>query len=353
VKELFLGLSLVEAPAVDFRSLALKVREAGLLERRPGYYALKIAGTTGAFAAGWAALFLVGNSWRVLAVAVWLGAVSTQLGFLGHDAGHEQVFGSRRGNRVLGMVVGNALTGASYGWWVPKHSAHHAHPNEVGRDPDVGEGLVSAPASRFGRFLARWQAELFLPLMVLRAPGIHLAGIQRMVRHRDREAAGEAVLIVAHAALYLTAVFWVLSPVKALVFILLEQGIYSVYLGCSFAPNHKGMPIVSSGARMSFAERQVSTARNVTGGRLTTFLLGGLNYQIEHHLFPVMPRPNLARAQAIVREFCVESGLGYREETMVRSWRGILSHLRATAWHAEEGPSALAPPGAPDGHLSM
>jgi fatty acid desaturase len=267
----------VEAPPSDFRALALQVRAAGLLDTRTDYYTVKIGLTVGAFAAGWAALFLIGDSWAVLGVAVFLGAMFTQLGFLGHDAGHQQVFRSRRANRVLGMVLGNVLMGASFGWWVPKHNAHHAHPNEIGRDPDVGEGLVVSPSSAFGRAMARRQAWLFFPLMLLRAPGLQVYSIQRLLRRRDREAALEGVLIVLHAALYLTAVLWVLSLPKALAFVGLQQCVYSLYLGCSFAPNHKGMPIVEGDARMSFAERQVTTARNLSGGRVTTFVLGGLN----------------------------------------------------------------------------
>jgi fatty acid desaturase len=118
----------------------------------------------------------------------------------------------------------------------------------------------------------------------------------------------EGLLIAVHAALYLTAVLWVLSPLKALAFVAVQQGLFSLYLGCSFAPNHKGMPIIEGDTEMSFARRQVITARNVTGGRFTTLMLGGLNYQIEHHLFPTMPRPNLARARSIIRPFCRCSG---------------------------------------------
>ena len=69
------------------------------------------------------------------------------------------------------------------------------------------------------------------------------------------------------------------------------------------------------------------TARNISGGWLTTFMLGGLNYQIEHHLFESMPRPNLRRVQGLVRDFCVASDLGYREETFVGSFREIVQHL--------------------------
>jgi fatty acid desaturase len=326
------------APA-DFRALTVQIREAGLLDRRPGYYSLKIALTIGFYAAGWVALVFVGNTWATLAVAAVLGVMFTQLGFLGHDAGHQQVFRSRRANRVLGLVVGNALIGLSFGWWVPKHNAHHAHPNQVGRDPDVDAGLIPSsmrpqPTGSPGtivRFMERRQALLYFPLMLLRSTGLYVYGIQRLLRERDRSARLEGLLIAAFAALYLTAVFWTLSPLKALAFVAVQQGVFSVYVGCSFAPNHKGMPLIDNDTTMSFVQRQVVTARNVAGGRITTFMLGGLNYQIEHHVFPSMPRPNLARAQAIVRPFCLASDLGYCEDSLIGSFRQVIQQLSAVA----------------------
>ena len=321
----------VDPSAAGFRALALQVRATGLLDRRPGYYRVKITLTIAAFFAGWALFVIVGNSWATLAVAPLLGMMFTQLGFLGHDAGHNQVFGSRRRNRLLGLAVGNALIGLSFGWWVPKHNAHHAHPNELGRDPDVGEGtaLPSPDAPRLVWWLARWQAPLFFPLMLLRSSGMHVLGIQRLVRRRDHAAVVEAALIALHAALYLTVVLWVLSPVKALAFVVVQQAVFSVYLGISFAPNHKGMPVIDSATAAGFARRQVVTARNIRGGRLTTFLLGGLNYQVEHHLFPSMPRPNLRRVQGLVRDFCTATELSYGEESFVESFRQIIHHLSA------------------------
>ena len=301
----------------------------GLLDRRPDYYRVKITLTIFAFFAGWALFVVVGNSWTTLAVAALVGMMFTQLGFLGHDAGHNQVFGARRRNRLLGLIVGNALIGLSFGWWVPKHNAHHAHPNELGRDPDIGEG-VALPGNGRGplaSWLARWQAPLFFPLMLLRSVGMHVLGIKRLMEGRDRASAVEASLIMLHAALYLTVVLWVLSPLKALAFIAVQQAVFSVYLGISFAPNHKGMPIIESATAAGFARRQVVTARNIRGGRFTTFMLGGLNYQIEHHLFESMPRPNLQRVQGLVRDFCVATDLGYREESFVESFRQIVHHL--------------------------
>jgi fatty acid desaturase len=323
----------------------------GLLDRRPGYYRVKITLTIAAFFAGWALFVIVGNSWAALAVAPVAGVMVTQLAFIGHDAGHNQVFGTRWRNRLLGLIVGNALIGLSFGWWVPKHNAHHAHPNEMGRDPDIGEGVALAwsdgPNGRgpLASWLARWQAPLFFPLMLLRSGGMHVLGIRRLVRRRDRAAAVEASLIMLHAALYLTVVLWVLSPLKALAFIAVQQAVFSLYLGVSFAPNHKGMPVIDSATAAGFARRQVVTARNIRGGRFTTFMLGGLNYQIEHHLFESMPRPNLRRVQGLVRDFCAAADLGYREEDFIESFRQIVHHL-SDAGAASRGQAPLAPGGA-------
>ena len=111
-----------------------------------------------------------------------------------------------------------------------------------------------------------------------------------MTRRACRNRAWEATLLGVHAAAYLTAVFLILPPVKAVAFIAVQQGLFGLYLGCSFAPNHRGMPILAASDKTSFLRRQVITSRDVRGGWLTDFALGGLNYQIEHHLFPSMPR---------------------------------------------------------------
>jgi fatty acid desaturase len=314
------------------------VRNAGLLERRPWYYAAKIGVTIGGFLLGWVAFFCVGDSWATLGVAGLLAFMSTQVVFLGHDAGHRQISGSRRVNRLVGLVVGNALTGLSFGWWVPKHNAHHAYPNQLGRDPDMGGGLIgfaaaSGDAESQGlgiRLRTRLQEWLFVVLLLLQGVGLHATSVQSVVRRRDRAAVTDGLLLVGNAAVYLTLVFWVLSPVKALAFVAVQQGLFGLYLGCTFAPNHKGMPVIDGDANVPFLQRQVETARNVRGGPFLTLLFGGLNYQIEHHLFPAMPRPNLGRAQRIVETFCAEHHLPYRQTRPVASYRQVLRCPQST-----------------------
>ena len=234
----------------EYAGLSRQVKEAGLPERRPGYYSWKIAVTIGLLAAGWTAFVVVGNSWWQLAVAAFLAVIFTQIGFLGHDAGHRQVFGTRWADYVAGVLLGNLGIGLSYGWWVDKHNRHHAHPNTEDADPDIAVGAFAftaqACASRgFARLVSRYQAYLFFPLLLGEAVNLHVASVRALTGRAAGRRSWERALITVHAAGYLTVgVFLVLSPVKAVVFIIVQQGLFGLYLGSSFAPNHKGMPIL-------------------------------------------------------------------------------------------------------------
>ena len=327
------GPALARPRGSDYAGLLRQVQSAGLLDRRPGYYLTRIAVTAGLLVAGWVAFVVVGDSWWQLAVAGFLAFVFTQVGFIGHDAGHRQIFRSRRVNYLLGLVHGNLAIGLSYGWWVDKHNRHHAHPNQEGKDPDIGVGVVAFTAGQVRasrgvtRLVARHQRYLFFPLLMLEGVQLHVASVRALAGRRLRHRAWETLLLALHAGGYLGAVVLVLPPVKAAVFIAVQQALFGVYLGCSFAPNHKGMPILTEQDQSDFLRRQVLTSRNVTGGWFIRFLLGGLNYQIEHHLFPSMPRPNLRRCQALVMDFCHRHGIAYHQTTLLRSYGLVLGYL--------------------------
>jgi fatty acid desaturase len=319
----------------DYARLSRAVRQAGLLDRRTGNYAWRIAITVLLLFAGWTAFVLVGNSWWQLATAAFLAVMFTQVGFLGHDAGHRQICASRRLSYILGIALGNLGIGLSFGWWVAKHNRHHANPNTEGADPDVMMKVLAltpgqAGSSRgFSRLVFRCQAFLFFPMLLGEAFSVHVASIQALAGRASRYRVAEAILLGAHLAAYLTVVFLILSPVKAVVFILVQQGLFGLYLGASFAPNHKGMPILRQDDKHDFLRRQVLTSRNVRGGWFTDLLLGGLNYQIEHHLFPSMPRPSLHRAQPLISEFCQQQGLPYSQAGLFGSYGQALRYLHA------------------------
>ncbi|MCI4062458.1 acyl-CoA desaturase [Micromonospora sp. R77] len=338
------ALTLTEPPVrrgSDYAHLSRRIAEAGLLDRRPGRYVVRIVLTLGAFLAGWAGVVALGDSWAQLLLAVGMAVATTQVAFLGHDAGHRQMFRRRGPSELAGLIAGNLAVGLSYGWWVDKHNRHHANPNHTDEDPDVGAGALvwtygQAAATRgAGRWVAARQAWFFFPMLLLEGLALHVASVRALVgRGPDgrwatpvRHRAVEAVLLVAHAVGFLGLLFAVMSPVRALLFAVVHQALFGLYMGCAFAPNHKGMPMPTADDDLDFLRKQVLTSRNVRGGRFVDTALGGLNYQIEHHLFPNMPRANLRRAQPIVRAYCAQVGVGYAETGLVESYRQALAHL--------------------------
>lgn len=320
----------------DYAELSRQIKQEGLLDRRPAYYVAKVGANIVALAAGWTAFAMLGQSWYQLLVAAFLGVVFTQLAFIGHDAGHRQIFRTRRGNDALGTLHGNLLVGLSYGWWVGKHNRHHANPNTEGKDPDIGgaaiaftDGQARARSSAVGRIVGRLQGYLFLPMLLLEGLHLHFASVQSLLRGtaKARSRAVELSLLVVHTVAYVGALVLVLSPLQAVAFFAVHQGLFGLYMGCSFAPNHKGMPVLREQDKLDYLRRQVLTSRNVRGGRFVDFVLGGLNYQIEHHLFPSMPRPSLRRSQPLVRAYCRLHGLPYHESSILDSYRQAIGHL--------------------------
>ncbi len=319
----------------DYAELSRRIKAAGLLDRRSGYYAAKIAVMGVLFVAGWIAVIVIGDSWYQLLLAAFLAVVFTQIGFVGHEAGHGQIFRSARANRVVGLIHGNLAIGLSYGWWVDKHTRHHAHPNDVDKDPDVGSGVLvfTAGEARLRRgFVAAWtrsQAFLFFPLLLLEGFHLHVASVRDLLRPKAKFRWLELGLLTLHATGYLAVVLLVMSPWQALAFVVVQQGLFGLYMGLSFAPNHKGMPVLGPEDSADFLRRQVLTSRNIRGGRVVDAVFGGLNYQIEHHLFPSMPRPSLRHARLVVRDFCAQRAVAYRETGVVASYVEALRHLHA------------------------
>jgi fatty acid desaturase len=326
-----------------YSALLKQVKERGLLERRTGYYWTIFGTLTALLTAAWIAFAFLGDSWFQLIVAGVLGVLFTQFAFLSHEAAHRQVFASHAWNDRTAQYAGTFLAGVSYSWWMNKHTRHHGNPNTVGKDPDISFDALSfreedaAKRHGFLRHLVRVQGYAFFPMLLLE--GVNLYWQSARVLGNVRELRGrwlEAALFLARFGAYLTVVFVFLPVGMAFAFLGVQMAVFGVYMGASFAPNHKGMPLIPHGQKVDFFSRQVLTSRNIRGTRFIEHLMGGLNYQIEHHLFPSMPRPHLRAARTIVKSYCASLDVPYTETTLLRSYAIVVRYLNQVGLAARD-----------------
>lgn len=320
----------------QFHDLTALVKDADLMGRRYGFYLGSLAVAAAALVSIWVGVVLLGDTWLQLLLAAALGLVAAQLGFLGHEACHRQIFASPRRNEWAGRVLSGLCVGISYGWWMTKHTRHHANPNKIDKDPDIRSGALafSAEAAETRQGLAarvmRWQGMFFLPLLALEGLSLHASSVRYVLGRQPVKNRGAEIGFLAVRLLGFPAVaFWLLPPGMAVAFIGVQVGVFGFLLGGAFAPNHIGMPVVPRDLKMDFLRRQVLMSRNISGGPVVRFLMGGLDTQVEHHLFPGMARPNLRRAQLIVRAYCAEHRITYTETTLAQSYVVILRYLNS------------------------
>lgn len=321
---------------LSFSELKKAVGAKGLLETQPLYYAWRVPVTLAMLIPGVVVLMLFDSPWIQLLNALYCAVVFTQIVFIGHDCGHRQVFRDGTRNDILALCC-IPTVGIGYSWWCDTHNKHHGDPNHDGGDPAVtydGFAFSRTQALRTTgpmRFLLRFQAFYLVPGALFYPILMRIHGISFIIRERPRFAVIEALLFVLHFPIYFWLVFNHLSLGTGLMFVAVHQGLFSLFLVSTFAPNHKGMPLVEDGHEMDFLHQQVLTSQNVQSSRLADFWFGGLNHQIEHHLFPRMPRNRLREAREIVKPFCEEHAISYREATAPRCYWDILKFMHHVA----------------------
>jgi fatty acid desaturase len=336
----------------DYAVLKERLRRRGLFARQPRYYVAKIGLTLALLGLSVAVLVLARSLWLRLLDAAFLAFVDTQLGFLAHDLGHRQVFAGRRRNLLGGLILGNLLLGMSEEWWIDKHNRHHAHPNHVGLDPDIDVPFVAFSEEQARRkrgvlrFMVKHQRYFYLPVTALLGLSPRNLSVRYLLRRRATHPGLEGLCLALHFVLYFGLLFALLGVAQAILFVVVHHALAGLYLGAAFAPNHKGMPVLDGGEDLDFLRRQVLTSRNVAPHPLTDFWYGGLNYQIEHHLFPSLPRNRLREARQVVKPFCRERGIPYRETSIRQSYREIFAELdRVSApLRADRRPAASPSP---------
>lgn len=320
--------------AADYAELKRRVQAAGLLEKQPAYHAAKIVWVLAVHVAGWS-LAAVASSWGGLLAAVAVLAYATvQSGMVMHDACHQSCFRRRGANEAAGLVCGNLLIGIGIGWWTQEHNRHHNDPNRDEVDPDIGVPHLAFSTAQLTRKhpwlrrpIAILQAWLFLPLLTLQSIYLRAGSYVYLAGHRTRRRGLEIALLAAHWLAYCGLAFGLLGIRMGLAFVVLHQAAWGFYAGTVFGAGHKGLPLLDPEERLDFLTRQLRVTRNLRPGRLADLWYGGLNFQIEHHLFPAVSRGRFREVRAVVRDFCRERGLDYRETGILRCYREILGHL--------------------------
>lgn len=286
-------------------------------------------------------------AWAVVLTAVSLGLALAGVAFsIGHDGNHGAVFASKRANRALGAVYD--LMGASSHVWRTKHNlAHHSFTNVAGADDDI----EMLPLARFApeqkrRWFHRWQHVYLWPIYGLYTLRAHLVGdflelsqgrISGITPLRRPKGAELAVFIGGKIAFWSWALvipllvhtwYWVI-PVFLLVSWVMGFTLAIVFqlAHCVDEATFSSIPEIREAPRREWAVHQVETTVDFCpDNRLLCWYVGGLNFQVEHHLFPKVCHVHYPKVMPVVREVCAEFGVRHVVQPNLRAALG--SHVR-------------------------
>ena len=273
----------------------------------------------------------LGPLWLLLALIASVGLLT--MGYVGHDAGHFAVSKARWVNDFWGQFGMTFLCGMSFGFWRSRHNVHHVHCQEVGGDPDMHFGVLfsvypesASWHSPLGRFFLRIQKWSFWPLSAFYWVALRYDGVRDLIQ-RPKETKIDRFLMPLHWIALLIVPGLVFGWPAALLAYVTVSCISSLMTASVFIPNHMGMPRLNPGHEVSYLEQQITTSRNIANPPLLDFYYGGLNSQIEHHLFPRVPHNRYRQMRGVVRDFCAERGIAYNEVSLYRALASVGQHL--------------------------
>ncbi|KAI9168533.1 hypothetical protein H9P43_007906 [Blastocladiella emersonii ATCC 22665] len=291
------------------------------------------------------------NTLMLLISATIMGLFWQQCGWLSHDFLHNAVFANRSWNRAVGYFLGGVCQGFSVQWWNNKHSTHHAEPNVHGEDPDIDTmpllawsehalelfadvnpaDLADSPLARF--FVPR-QAILYFPILAVARVSWALQSALYVTPYWTKKVptpipAVEQLSVALHWVWYLGSMTYFLSPLRAVAYFAASQAACGLFLATVFSLNHNGMEILSQeeADRTDFFTKQIRTGRDVHPSMFMNWFCGGLNFQIEHHLFPTMPRHSYPRVKPIIEALCKEYGVNHHSTGFWSGTWEVLSRL--------------------------
>jgi cytochrome b involved in lipid metabolism len=354
-----------------YRDLRSQLVMMGMFKSNPWFYVYKCVFNMCMWAAAVAMVKYSDSILVHMASAVLLGLFYQQCGWLAHDFLHHQVFKKRRYGDYLGLFWGNLMQGYSVQWWKNKHNGHHAVTNlhnstalAQDGDPDIDTmpllawSLKQAQSYRelaedgkdspLTKFFIRNQAMFYLPILMLaRLSWMNEsfknafeigAASENLKMERERKGLQYPVLEKAGILLYyvwavtLASGFGRFSFLYGLTYFMISTCSCGFFLGIVFGLGHNGMATYDADARPDFWKLQVTTTRNIIGGHgfpqaFVDWFCGGLQYQVDHHLFPTIPRHNLKKSHDLVHSFCKEWGVSYHEADLVDGTVEVIEHL--------------------------
>eukprot|EP00188_Purpureofilum_apyrenoidigerum_P006047 Plantae.Rhodophyta-Purpureofilum_apyrenoidigerum.ctg8676.p1 GENE.Plantae.Rhodophyta-Purpureofilum_apyrenoidigerum.ctg8676~~Plantae.Rhodophyta-Purpureofilum_apyrenoidigerum.ctg8676.p1 ORF type:complete len:443 (+),score=63.90 Plantae.Rhodophyta-Purpureofilum_apyrenoidigerum.ctg8676:177-1505(+) len=272
-----------------------------------------------------------------------------QSGWLAHDFLHHQVFKNRLYNNLSGIILGNLFQGFSSTWWKNKHNHHHAVPNVTdtcaGGDPDIqtmplllwSEKLIEGEdLYRLPRFLVRNQSLFYFPILGLARMSWLLQSILFMSEPEHSFLGGNKMRAAEIVGLFLHHGFTILlarsipSVLLGVFFYFFVQMMGGLLIGVVFTVGHNAMEVLTEDQMksMDFVEMQLRTTRNVTPSWFNDFFTGGLNYQVEHHIWPTIPRHNLPKAAKVLKQFCLKHDIQYHCQGLIEGNQEVCKLIR-------------------------
>ena len=318
--------------------LKQKLLDAGCFAHAPFVQILHMILVVLVYAGAYLVLLLQPETELRLLALVILAFISVQAGYIAHEAGHGAITRQRWLVVMIGQFFNTFLTALCYSHFQKIHVCHHAHCNEREVDIDLQSNLVSLypeakqknSNTRVGRFITRYQAYLIWPLISLQGFTLKIDSLKTLKQNPDKTRIDQFVLLL-HLLLWFGVPVYTLGLADATLNYLLMTWFIGPYLGTVFLVNHIGTHIIQPGEKMPRFMRQLTTTRNLGDSIMENVFFGGLNNHIEHHLFPSIPTYRLRCARKIVRIFCRQHGLMYREMSWRKAATEVFSYLQLVA----------------------
>jgi fatty acid desaturase len=349
----------------EIRELRTELRSRGLFEPRAMSTSIKLLSMLATFAALTAAVILL-PTWCAFFLVPLAAVPAVTAAMIGHEAAHGSFSRSKTVNELMLHLMFPLFSGLGALHWKNKHNRlHHAAPNVVDKDQDLQLWPMAMSSteyqrsSRFRRWIQRdLQGYLFWPLTPFLSFTMRAASLRHLVTHArtrgiDRPWVADASCLLAHYTLWLVVpALWLGALPVALFYV----GLWltgGVLLALIFAPAHMGLPIVTKVANKAAPWRhQLETTRNLVLPRWLSWFFVGLDFQVEHHLFPRMPHQHLAPASSIVRRWCARVGAPYQEIGYGAAVIDVTRFMGA-AWQYQPSEQATPGPRQPDESQSL